>query len=411
MKRAGYWEVGPIYIDDDNPSSNWTFTEATYGWISGNGTWGDPYIIENITIDGNGGPSIDIKNSNVPFIIRNCTFINYTLGVYAIRLLNVNNSLLFKNNLSDIYAGLWLEDSNNNTISKNNFTTNPQLINHGHLITLKNSNYNNISTNFLNNTGNKGISLFTNNEYNIISNNVINNTGGILSSSNSNNNNITQNLLKSGGIQLVNADKVNILNNTLDDGALTIYGGITNSIIKGNFITNRGIILDDLSFDTSNLIDTTNLVNNKPFYYYNNKNNLGSNNFTNAGQIILDRCNNSKVSNLNLSYASRGLTLFYSNNITISKNNISNNQDKGIYLRTSSYNNISKNQIHGNYRGISVLYSDYNLISKNNISKSTDIALFIFGGSEYNTIFSNNITYTDDDGIYLMDRSSNNIIL
>ena len=52
LKKAGYWEIGPIKIDDDDPTKNWSVTASTYDWCSGSGLLSDPYIIENVTIDG-----------------------------------------------------------------------------------------------------------------------------------------------------------------------------------------------------------------------------------------------------------------------------------------------------------------------------------------------------------------------
>ena len=76
LKNNGYWNLtgSNIFIDDLDPSRNWSYTASHYDWCSGSGTWTDPYIIENVTIDGqDAGNCIFIKNSVVPFIIRNCT--------------------------------------------------------------------------------------------------------------------------------------------------------------------------------------------------------------------------------------------------------------------------------------------------------------------------------------------------
>jgi len=48
-------------------------------WCSGDGTWAKPYLIENVTINATNSPTncgIIIKDSDVPFIIRNCTVYN-----------------------------------------------------------------------------------------------------------------------------------------------------------------------------------------------------------------------------------------------------------------------------------------------------------------------------------------------
>ena len=91
------------------------------------------------------------------------------------------------------------------------------------------------------------------------------------------------------------------------------------------------------------IADTTNLVNGKPVYYYNNKTNLGSDNFTNAGQVILYNCHESSIENLNISYGSTGISLDNCNNNTITGNIANHNKMNGIYLSKSDYNNVSGN--------------------------------------------------------------------
>ena len=79
IRLSGYWDLtgSPILVDDDDPSYNWAITAATNDWCYGVGSWNDPYIIENVTIDGqNSGSCITVKESTVFFIIRNCTLYN-----------------------------------------------------------------------------------------------------------------------------------------------------------------------------------------------------------------------------------------------------------------------------------------------------------------------------------------------
>jgi hypothetical protein len=81
LKRAGYWNLtgNPIYIDDlatGVGAHNWTWAE-TQPWCSGSGSWTEPYVIENVTIDGQSSDScIEIRNSDAYFIVRNCSLYN-----------------------------------------------------------------------------------------------------------------------------------------------------------------------------------------------------------------------------------------------------------------------------------------------------------------------------------------------
>ena len=76
-------------------------------WCSGDGSWGNPYIIENVTIDASSSPTgsgIFINNSkNEYFRIENCTIFNVGAGQTnaAIKLDHTENGTLFDNNCSN----------------------------------------------------------------------------------------------------------------------------------------------------------------------------------------------------------------------------------------------------------------------------------------------------------------------
>ena len=90
---------------------------------SGNGTESNPYIIEGLTINGNGSLyCILINNTNKFFIVRDCTLFNSTFGLY---LNNVSNGEVFNNYIfSNFNAGLLIDGSNNNTVLFNNVYSN-----------------------------------------------------------------------------------------------------------------------------------------------------------------------------------------------------------------------------------------------------------------------------------------------
>lgn len=120
LKTAGYWVISPIIIDGN---SSWETANSTYDWITGSGTWIDPYVIENVTIDGGYSDScILIRNSNVYFIIRNCTVYHSggNSGDAGIVLDNVNKGILYNNTCSDNYNGIYFSNNcDNNTILGN----------------------------------------------------------------------------------------------------------------------------------------------------------------------------------------------------------------------------------------------------------------------------------------------------
>ncbi|MFX0071309.1 MAG: nitrous oxide reductase family maturation protein NosD, partial [Candidatus Hermodarchaeota archaeon] len=173
---------GKIHIINN---SGWVdFRNA--GNCTGNGTYSEPYVIEDLIIDGGGSDScILIENSNVYFKIENCTV--YNSGYWdgeddaGIKLQGVSNGTLISNNASYNYFGIILAESNNNTISGN--TANNNALDG---IALYESNYNTISGNTASNNTwmgiilhDYGIGLSSCNNNNISGNIVNNNHFGI----------------------------------------------------------------------------------------------------------------------------------------------------------------------------------------------------------------------------------------
>ena len=118
LKQSDYWpDVTFIHID-----GNWTKTNSTYDWCSGSGTWEDPYVIQNVTVNAGGlGNGILINNSkNVYFKIKNCTVYNSgsLAGDAGIRLENTNNGTIINSTcFNNAGIGIFLINSENNTIS------------------------------------------------------------------------------------------------------------------------------------------------------------------------------------------------------------------------------------------------------------------------------------------------------
>jgi parallel beta-helix repeat protein len=138
----------------------------------------------------------------------------------------------------------------------------------------------------------------------------------------------------------------------------------SNNTLSGNLMNYCGIFLEGSLVEmASHSIDNTNLVNNKPVYYYTNQIGLGASSFTDAGQIILIDCNNSIISGLNLSNGTTGIHLGYSNNNTLS-GNIINNNAYGILLDSNSknnkifLNNFTNNEIDAEDNGLNNLWDN-----------------------------------------------------
>jgi len=225
LKTAGYWDLTgtPIDIDDTDITKNWSYTASTYDWCSGSGTWNDPYLIENVTIDGQGTVTcLTILHSKTAyFVIRNCTLFNsFTdLGYANLLLDDVNNGLLINNTCYDGRSGIYLDNnSDNNTIVENN---------------LRDHNVN-------------GIYLWDYCNRNKISNNILTNNDyhGIYLRWYSDNNTITDNIIKYTGWGTYDSD---------DMSGIYIQNTLLGMNISGNEITNNnrhGIYIYNLCYDT-----------------------------------------------------------------------------------------------------------------------------------------------------------------
>lgn len=123
-KSSKYWNLtgSRIYIDDAHPNYTWGKTASNYEWCSGIGTWDDPYIIENITINCQTLEyGIQIRNSHSFFKVKNCSVYNqgWISGHGAIYLYNVSNGRLTNNTISSSYNGIRLYQCKDNIIDRN----------------------------------------------------------------------------------------------------------------------------------------------------------------------------------------------------------------------------------------------------------------------------------------------------
>ena len=377
IKVSTYWNLTgiPILIDDTDPSRNWSKTANDNLWCSGSGTWNDPYVIENVTIDGQGvGSAIEIRNSNASyFIINNNTLFNASTGL---KLYNSSRGFMTNNSLTaNLNKGLFLDLSNNNSISWNNISNNGDF------------------------SASYGYGIdFTDSHLNSLNNNTINQNSGLLSGhgiwlTTSNNNTLNGNIFESN-----------------QEFAILVQS-CTNLSLSWNSMIRNGIIIGP--FDALSSIDTTNTVNNKPLYYYINQENLVPNDFINAGQIILYNVNNSLITGVNTSFGSIGIFLESSSNNIIRNSVSNNNTNRGYWSLTGANNTIKHNSFNNNGRyGISQSGS-FETFFNNSIVNSGQDGFSIDGDN--NNISSNIIQQSGINGISLSSQfnfiEGNNISL
>lgn len=258
FKTSGYWVIDPILIDGSAVGMgghDWTWVESQSWFGGGNGSWNNPYIIENITINSqNSTNGITIVHSNVFFIIKNCTLYNSTYNNRngaGIILYDVNNSQIINNNCSfNNGNGIRLHYGNNNTFTGNIVSNNSadgisiettqkntisgNTVNFNDVgIVIDNSNYNIISGNNINNNSFDGLSLNDCNSTIFSGNSIYNSHDGLMligSNNNTFSNNIIYGITGIGVTLLANTGKC--ANNLFYNNNFTNLGGI-NAIDNG----------------------------------------------------------------------------------------------------------------------------------------------------------------------------------
>ena len=241
----------PIYIDDSDPNYNWSKTAEDNVWLdeTADGSSLNPYYIENILINNlnSNNNSVEIRNSNVVFIIRNCYFYNTNQwgdddesnGIY---LYNVNNGIINNNTFSECRTGIRIENSQYNSISSN-FVS----YNNYQGVMIDSSSYNSIYNNTVSHSRD-GISLYNSNYNELVENTISKNTqysddSGIYFYQ-SGGNNITKNIISSHkyrAIRMSYSDLNNFSGNSIFNNGLGMFidDGSDSNIITGNFIYNH----------------------------------------------------------------------------------------------------------------------------------------------------------------------------
>lgn len=206
-------------------------------------------------------------------------------------------------------------------------------------------------------------------------------------------NNISNNSL---GISVYHSDYSTITGNIILNNshyAIQLYGN--NNFLSGNLMDGYGLRLIGFNeFIYSNTIDNTNLLKERPVYYYKYRGNLGPGDFINAGQIFLAGCSNSLIANIDFP-SGGGISLFYSDNNVI-ENITVNHSYKGIILYYSDSNIIANCTINSTNSGIFIDQSNSCNISGNEIYGKYD-AIYLSGSNHF---FSNNKMY--NGGFQLM---------
>jgi len=102
VHSAGSWNLTgtKIYIDELDLTCDWENITAEYDWCTGNGTIDNPYIIQDVELNGLGsGTCVEIRNSRKFFVIENCSLSNAEIGI---KIENCSNFGINENKISNM---------------------------------------------------------------------------------------------------------------------------------------------------------------------------------------------------------------------------------------------------------------------------------------------------------------------
>lgn len=264
---------------------------ATYANGGGDGSASNPWVIENLEVNGtvNTTYCIEISLTSDYFILRNCTLRNASRGL---DLIGVSNAIIYNNTITNNSVGICALSSANNRIEGNNFTNNKYGLEYPTvLVPIPLSENDIVSANRFESNG-YGIYIAWAENITVVSNSLLNNTYGIY-----------------------------------------VYDSATNLKFHNNTLLGDGISLEYSEWH-SITIDASNTVNGRSVHYL--KNQTGGTVPVDAGQIILANCTQMTVADQNLSGGDVGITLMECANITLENITAVDNDIMGINMRSTS---------------------------------------------------------------------------
>ena len=266
---------------------------------SGNGTQLNPYVIENLTINGMGSPCIWISTTTAFFILQYNLLFNGT----GIQLDNVKNGIMRNNTFNATGWGIDVSESENILIYENNLTENQ-----------------------------RGIHIQGSNDTIISHNNVTSSTD------------------QSKGIHIDGGNNVTLLNNHIYTRTWGVSFSEGIGAILNNVIVSQGTSLDLYKTNNSIISNNTILNGDEGVYLAGCNNNTFFNNTVaqnGYGIYMTDQyglSNENRFITNNISNNVRGIYMLLANATTVDGNQINHNRYQGLYMQNSNYTTITNNQ-------------------------------------------------------------------
>ena len=334
--------LGTLYIRDD----------ATGGDATSIGDWDS--LTKTCTLTGDVSEDIRIESDGITLDGAGYTVDGPGAGSGVGVRLDYRTGITIKNlNVRNFDYGIYLQGSNDNTLTWNNISSNSQ-----NGIGLRNSSNNELTDNKTDWNGNCGISLFINCDNNTVTGNSSSNNYRGISVLESSRNKLTENTVDSCdyGIQLQDTSSITVTDNT-----------VTNGQGKGH-----GILL----FNTNDSTLERNTVDSyyyTCFYIQNSTNNSLTENTANSSGagIYIHGCTDFILADNSASSNNGGIHLQDSTRITLEGNAAQSNIHNGISFTWSDYNTLTGNVISSNgYNGIYFVESDDNELKENTSSNN-----------------------------------------
>jgi parallel beta-helix repeat protein len=395
-------KIGGIYLENSNNNTitkNYFSQNGYHGIIISNSF---KNVIENNSCNLNQLDGINLKFSALNTIFKNNISRNTGYGIFLQN--NHYNSIANNSCNLNYLDGIYLISSNHNMISNNTISQNTR-----NGIYLQDD-YNNLITNNICHYNNdSGIySEWSIYNYILYNNLSFNSKHGfkIFSSENLIINNNTCIFNEDTGIAVIRSESTAIINcriylNKESDLRINHSKKIT---LNNNTMIGKGFQISGTQLDhwNSHAIDSLNLINNKPIYYFKNQNSQVVP--QDAGQVILANCYSMKATKLNLTNSSYGMQVAFSNNNYIDYNQFYFN-DYGIYLYNSDLNIISKSTFFSNNEaGIHIQQSDDNEIVNCTFDSNNNVGI-IFDLSENCQLTNSSIKNTKNHDVSFKDFS------
>jgi PGF-pre-PGF domain-containing protein len=177
-----------------------------------------------------------------------------------------------------------------------------------------------------------------------------------------------------------------------------------------------------------NQIETNNLVDGKPVYFFVNGNGIELDSSSNAGTAYFVSCQNVSVRDLELENNAYGIYLSNTSGARLENNSVSGNlfgiciesaddgtlanniasyNDAGIYVLSSENTTVAENILSGNWYGIFLATSDNNSLLNNSIPGNFN---GIYAYESENNTFAGNLANYNLEGIHLESSDSNKLI-